>query len=337
MADPRDTGPDSSDPIHQSELNPLTNPTLERNLGRWAQVYFTNPPEKRAQAVSELLRELSGKSPEGFASAGNSASKTPDVPALQSELACPACRQKITATEKFCGACGFSLQDRNLPAAQNHSPAPAEGQTSAGIPKFSAENDLDWLRERAVIRLDEHPAPAPHRRRYSLIALVILMAALAYVLWSSRPQPPAFAPKMSRQSASPAAPEPAQLAQPTPQPVPAPIQTAPPNTASVNQTPAASDTATEGGNGATELLLAQGYLVGKNGPRDTAAAAQWLWKAVAKKNSRAVLLLADLYVLGDGVPKDCDQARLLLVAAAKKGATEAAQKLQRLETDGCPQ
>ena len=54
-------GNNASDPTDQtsrSELNPLQNPTLGKNLGRWAQVYFTNPPEKREQAVVELLREL---------------------------------------------------------------------------------------------------------------------------------------------------------------------------------------------------------------------------------------------------------------------------------------
>src|ERR1700704_2659256 len=45
-------------PRTQSELNPLTNPTLERNLGRWAQVYFGNPPGKRERAVSALLEEI---------------------------------------------------------------------------------------------------------------------------------------------------------------------------------------------------------------------------------------------------------------------------------------
>ena len=44
------------------KLNPMTNPTLGRNLGRWAQVYFTTPPEKREEAVVELLRELEAKS-----------------------------------------------------------------------------------------------------------------------------------------------------------------------------------------------------------------------------------------------------------------------------------
>jgi hypothetical protein len=40
------------------ELNPLLNPLLAAHMGRWAEVYFTTPPEKRAQAVSELVREL---------------------------------------------------------------------------------------------------------------------------------------------------------------------------------------------------------------------------------------------------------------------------------------
>jgi len=40
------------------ELNPLLNPLLAAHMGRWAEVYFTNPPEKRAEAVSELVREL---------------------------------------------------------------------------------------------------------------------------------------------------------------------------------------------------------------------------------------------------------------------------------------
>jgi hypothetical protein len=337
VANPRDTGPDSSDQIQRSELNPLTNPTLERNLGRWAQVYFTNPPEKREQAVSELLCELNGKSPEGSAPADHNAGNTSDGPTLQPELVCPACRQKITATERFCGACGFALQDRNMPEAENHRPVRAEGQTSASVPQFSAENDLDWLRERAVIRLDERPAPSRRQWKYPFMGLAILLAGFAYVLWSSRPHPPASVPEVLRESAPQVAPEPAKPAQPTPPSEPAAIQTTPAIRANVNQTPAASDAATEAGNGAPELLLAQGYLAGKNGPRDTAVAAKWLWKAVGKKNTSAVLLLADLYMLGDGVPRDCDQARLLLVAAARKGTTEAAQKLRRLESAGCPQ
>jgi len=89
------------------------------------------------------------------------------------------------------------------------------------------------------------------------------------------------------------------------------------------------------GDGVQELLLARHFLDGKGGTRDTAEAVKWLWKAVGKQNTGAVILLADLYLIGDGVPKNCDQARLLLVAAAKRGASDAAQKLLSLESNGC--
>src|SRR5436305_994374 len=89
------------------------------------------------------------------------------------------------------------------------------------------------------------------------------------------------------------------------------------------------------GAGADELAAAQRYLEGKNGPRDSSQAAKWLWKAVGKQNPGAALMLAELYARGDGVAKSCDQARLLLVAAAKKGAPSAGLRLRNLESNGC--
>jgi len=47
------------------------------------------------------------------------------------------------------------------------------------------------------------------------------------------------------------------------------------------------------------------------------------------------LMLADLYARGDGVPRSCDQARILLTAALKRGASEAGQKLRDLQSSGC--
>jgi TPR repeat protein len=76
-------------------------------------------------------------------------------------------------------------------------------------------------------------------------------------------------------------------------------------------------------------------LDGRGVAHDSGQAAALLWKAVSEQNTRADILLADLYLLGDGVPKSCDQARLLLVAAAKKGAPEAALKLRNIESGGC--
>jgi TPR repeat protein len=87
--------------------------------------------------------------------------------------------------------------------------------------------------------------------------------------------------------------------------------------------------------GAQELLEAQRYLDGRGVQHDSGQAAALLWKAVSKQNARAGVLLADLYLRGDGVPKSCDQARLLLVAAAKKDAPGATEKLRNLESSGC--
>lgn len=98
----------------------------------------------------------------------------------------------------------------------------------------------------------------------------------------------------------------------------------------------ATDSAATAVDGSQELLLAQHYLEGTTGSRDATEAAKWLWKAVGKQNPRALMMLSDLYLRGDGVPRSCDQARLLLVAATKKGAPEAAEKLHRLELNGCP-
>ena len=56
MAQP--TNESDAKTLPDPELNPLLNPLLGAHMGRWAEVYFTNPPEKREEAVTELLREL---------------------------------------------------------------------------------------------------------------------------------------------------------------------------------------------------------------------------------------------------------------------------------------
>jgi hypothetical protein len=85
--------------------------------------------------------------------------------------------------------------------------------------------------------------------------------------------------------------------------------------------------------GAEELSSAERYLNGT--PRDSKEAAQWLWKSVGKGNLGATMALSDLYLRGDGVTKSCDQARLLLDAAARKGGRAAAERLRNLQAFGC--
>ena len=64
--------------------------------------------------------------------------------------------------------------------------------------------------------------------------------------------------------------------------------------------------------------------------------ARSLWSAVAQGNTSAEVALAKLYLIGGGVTKNCDQAKVLLQAAAKKGNGEAIDKLSQLQNQGCP-
>src|SRR2546422_11767434 len=93
---------EAADSLPKSDLNPLINPVLGRNLGRWAQVYFTSPPEKREQAVVELLRELeTGVVPVPHVS---SSKKLEDGRAF-----CSRCQRQGEPGQRFCVICGSSL------------------------------------------------------------------------------------------------------------------------------------------------------------------------------------------------------------------------------------
>jgi hypothetical protein len=70
--------------------------------------------------------------------------------------------------------------------------------------------------------------------------------------------------------------------------------------------------------------------------KKSVASPQQLWSAVEGGNVQAALTLADLYLRGDGVPANCDQARVLLLVASKKGSARAIKELRELDTTGCP-
>ena len=70
--------------------------------------------------------------------------------------------------------------------------------------------------------------------------------------------------------------------------------------------------------------------------QDPADEVRALWSAVGQGNTAAEVTLAKLYLIGGGVPKNCDQARVLLKAAAKKGNSEAISKLSQITRQGCP-
>jgi TPR repeat protein len=198
--------------------------------------------------------------------------------------------------------------------------------------------------------------------------VTILLALLVYVTWrnnaasssgngpttlpqalpTSSGEPQAAAPSKPAQDAPAAqmnsrnSAEPASAAVPPPQ---APrqadatsvsngrVKTHAPQVVPVN---ANSALGAAGQSGSVELSTAEKYLnAGPGTARDSHQAASWLWKAVAKQNLTATMLLSDLYLRGDGVPKSCDQAHLLLDAAARKGVAAAGERLRNLPAFGC--
>jgi TPR repeat protein len=105
---------DAVDKLPNPELNPLLNPTLGNNLGRWAQAYFTNPPEKREEAVLELLQELREEAgPDEPVPAGPDAApqwlQSMEQAQVNSTLNCAECGHQNGPQQRFCGMCGSPL------------------------------------------------------------------------------------------------------------------------------------------------------------------------------------------------------------------------------------
>jgi hypothetical protein len=468
-----DAEPGAGSPLPQAELNPLMNPVLSRHMGRWAEVYFTTPPERRDEAVLELLRELSAQAgpteerapvENEVSGGGHRASEFPsfytngrhDEPAGENPVfpqpdaasptsaspltirthfvECQSCGARNLIEQRFCGMCGHSLlpalrgayADVAQPAASRPeaSPAPSapamdvEAPSPAGFfpdqapaePEPSApRSHIPWARNAPthipappsyaadsrstrqfalgndhLQRLrDANDLPAFARepantRRFGIsvylgAAIVLVFGALVYIawrgqqVWSSNPHVhPNVAPSMATYAGSSEAPnlQPQPPAEPPPQ-LPAAsaakgngASAAPPSAASRppatraaaaprQETQPAADSiqpasleepaaAAAPENGRQELETAKTYLNGGvGGVRDSNMAAKWLWKSVAKKNTEATVLLSDLYLKGDGVQHDCDQARLLLDAAAIKHSAAAAERLRNLQAYGC--
>jgi hypothetical protein len=349
-----------------AELNPLTNPLLERNLRRWANVYFGNPPAKRERAVSNLLEELKRES--GVpASESTPSSRMLDARFLG--VVCSACQNPNPSGHKYCSRCGGTLKPAPPPVSETSTvQVAAEPQMSRsanpGSANLGSANDVQWVREQRFSSLSEFDTEPRRGWKYALAAVVIILAGFAYMQWNSwnttrvasavttpGPQmsdPPAPSPNDSssaesnRPQETSSQPERDSDAQKNSVPattpdraaVPAGVQPAAQRAPLLNaEKPQPTSPVEE--SGASDLRLAQHYLGSGGGPRDSSEAAKLLWKAVRKQNAAAEVLLSDLYLKGDGVPQSCDQARLLLVAAAKRGSPQAAQQLRDLESRGC--
>lgn len=87
--------------------------------------------------------------------------------------------------------------------------------------------------------------------------------------------------------------------------------------------------------GLSEYSHAMLLLRGKNATEDKSEAVRLLWISVEKGNPSAELTLAELYWHGEGVARNCDQTRILLSAAARKGNADALKRLQQFQQEGC--
>ena len=213
----------------------------------------------------------------------------------------------------------------------------------------------------------EQEPPVRSYRLYIGLVVVVLLALLVYTTWRTNAgnKGSAVAPELP--TAVPDSSPPVAASAPSNEPPEAPAQPPSPHPDSTNaravespspnrntmpagktrnlpkpkpQAPQpgatvspASPPAAAAQNGFDEFAMAEKYL--RAGPGGTQQAVPWLWKAVAKQNPAATLMLSDLYLHGEGVPKNCDQARVLLDAAARKGEAAAAERLRNLPSYGC--
>jgi hypothetical protein len=414
------------------ELNPILNPLLSAHMGRWAEVYFTSPPEKREQAVAELVRELSRDSgappaekkpleteapvrrdlsepifggPSAFHPERWEQEQALGAPRQVSELAeipitvCHLCGHLNAPGQRFCGMCGVALmvqnaRDHAIPVPESLPPSEAidtdtaedldpenglhldapqrdEAQRTQAIRPQEVNENAPEPESRATASAAERVAPERSilsyetdsaRRNYKAymgVAALLLLALLVYATWranlpgaggrsdSAPALLPGTSPKPVAGAPAPATGFPAKTGEDPASGLPKDAgiadkagisrQTEKESSAAsarpVIAPVATSATAASGSTGSEELAAAQKYL--KSGPDGAAPAVELLWKAVAKQNLAATLLLSDLYLKGEGVEKSCDQARLLLGAAARKGAPAAAQKLTTLPDYGC--
>jgi pyruvate/2-oxoglutarate dehydrogenase complex dihydrolipoamide acyltransferase (E2) component len=377
------------------ELNPLVNPLLGQNMGRWAEVYYRNPPENRDHAVLELLQQLETENSarQGGATAApltqTSERDSAPFPRESSErsIRCPSCGHENDYPQRFCGMCGrpfgsaaassssmvedgivddaqqgvFRKSDARFEEVRDRGQYYARDDSASN---YHSESDSEGL-----IRSLGYATASTSYRAYIGVVLVIIIAALGYIAWKgaratgSSPlatqAPPAAAAPSAGQPPAPAAakaavPTPDNSASATTAGMSAGVASAKANlaeadvaktdvakgasTAPVTKQPDAKGAPAGAiGNGSEELAIAKKYLNPSGGTQpNTAEAVDWLWKAVAKRNTEATLLLSDLYLRGSGIPKNCDQARVLLDAAASRGTKDAAVRLQNMQAFGCP-
>ena len=167
-----------------------------------------------------------------------------------------------------------------------------------------------WLREKIESMTSAQPGPAPETVKPTEPSNQGASAAQPVNTQAENPQPNDTPPAGDTQSADAGA-----GSEPTETEPPIPIEAPLPKPSGKPQP------------GQMELAKAMNA-------SDAAATAAWLWKATSRGNPDAPVRLADMYIRGNGVPKSCEQALVLLRAAAAKENAPARNRLASLYANG---
>jgi PilZ domain len=111
-----------------------------------------------------------------------------------------------------------------------------------------------------------------------------------------------------------------------------------PETAGLGGVPSGTrpDTAnSKSSGGRQESVLEREVVTEHPGAWDPNESVESLWAAVQSGSVAAEMSLAERFARGEGVIKNCDQAKVLMRAAANRGSREARLRLYEMETQGC--
>jgi hypothetical protein len=157
-------------------LNPMINPRLGKNLGRWANVYYTTPPEKREQAVLELVRELEGAQAPLREAETAAPKKGEEDPGGQETLINPAVAQPGATRPRFCGQCGSSLRKEDTSLRKEEDTSREPKQRASLLPLVPPLPHVEGLSTETGLTHKRH---TPWRH-----ILFVLLASVTIAAWS---------------------------------------------------------------------------------------------------------------------------------------------------------
>ncbi len=133
---------ESSEPS-PADLNPLVNPLLGKYLGRWAEAFYTAPPQHREQAVLALLHVLEAEEAGGVA---------PKPVPPQIPIGICRCGQENSLWRPYCANCGAALGRENERAGVTAEVLPVAVETAP------LEDPVPDLPPRTELLLADHAA-----------------------------------------------------------------------------------------------------------------------------------------------------------------------------------